>query len=87
MDMEPAEIRIGLMRAGVSQSEIARRCNVSFSMVCRVIDGDSVSHNVRQEIANASNRDIRTIWPSIYLLHGGPRKPGRPKTTQETAIG
>lgn len=78
MDMDPTEIRVALFRAKITQAEIARQCNVSISMVSRVIDGNSVSHKVRTAIADAINIDIRRTWPSTYIIHGGPRKPGRP---------
>ena len=79
MDMPPKEIRIALMRAGVAQASIARSLGVHITMVNHVIDGNSVSHRVRQAIADAVGRDLKEIWPSTYVIHGGPRKPGRPK--------
>ena len=87
MDMEPTEIRIALMRAGIPQQAIANKFGVTPSAIARVIDGDSASHRIRQAIANIIGEDIRRIWPSTYILHGGPRKPGRPKTTQEIIPG
>ena len=83
MDMPPHEIRVALIRAGITQAEIARRCKVSVPMVCKVIDGVSVSHRVRTAIAEAAGIDIRRLWPSTYIVHGGPRKAGRPKTVKE----
>lgn len=83
MDMDPQEIRVALLRNGISQAEIARRCHVHYSLIGRVIDGNSVSHKVRTAIAEATGIDIRRLWPSTYIMHGGPRKPGRPKTVKE----
>lgn len=83
MDMPPGEIRADLLREGITQAEIARRCNVSASMVSKVIDGLSVGHRVRTEIANAIKCDLLRLWPSTYLLHGGPRKVGRPKIMKD----
>jgi len=77
-DMPPAEIRIALMRAGVTQAEIARQTKVVASHVCRVIDNIDSNDRVRRAIASAIGIDIKLIWPSIYL-YGEPRKPGRPK--------
>jgi len=84
MDLPPHEIRVALLRAGITQAEIARRCKVSISMVSKVIDGVSVSHKVRTAIAEAVGIDIRRIWPSTYIVYGGPRKAGRPKVVKET---
>ena len=78
-DMSPTEIRIALMRSGISQATIARKLIVDPSAVCRIIDGKYVSDRVRREIAAAIGIDIKRIWPSTYL-YSGPRKPGRPKS-------
>lgn len=79
MDMEPSEIRVALLRAGTSQVTIARKLEVTPGAITRVIDGDSASDRIRKAIAEAINTDVRAIWPSTYIIHGGPRKPGRPK--------
>ena len=79
-DMDPAEIRVALLREGVSQSAIARTLKVTPSMISRVIDGVVVSHRVRSAIANAAKLDIRMVWPSTYIVKGGPQKAGRPHT-------
>ena len=79
MDMEPVEIQVALARAGVTQAEIARKCDVSRMAVTQIVYGRAVSHTIRTAIAEAINQDIRFIWPSTYIIHGGPRKPGRPK--------
>ena len=78
-DMPPTEIRIALIRSGVSQATIARKLIVDPSAVCRIIDGTGVSDRVRREIAAAIGIDIKRIWPSTYL-YSSPRKPGRPKS-------
>lgn len=87
MDMDPTEIRVALIRAGIPQQAIANKLGVSANAITRVIEGDSVSHRIRQAIADTINTDIRMIWPSTYIIHGGPRKPGRPKTTESPAFG
>ena len=81
-DMNPKEIRIALIRAGVSQAAIARELGVAPSAVCRIIDGILISDRVRRAIAAAIGIDIKRIWPSTYL-YSSPRKPGRPKTYQD----
>lgn len=77
MDMTAGDIRIALLRAGVTQAEIARRVGVSQTAVHRIIEGMNVSHRIRKAISEAINTPLGLIWPSAYLC-GGPRKPGRP---------
>lgn len=79
MDLPPLDIRISLQRAGIAQAKIARKLGVTQQAVSQVIRGVSVSHPIRQAIADAINADVRQIWPSTYFIHGGPRRPGRPK--------
>lgn len=78
IDMDPQEIRVELLRKGITQAELARELGVSSSLVTRVIDGTSVSHRVRERIARAIQIDVRRIWPSTYIYKGGPGRPGRP---------
>ena len=87
MDMEPTEIRVALIRAGIPQQAIANKFGVTPSAIARVIDGDSASHRIRQAIADVINMDVRNIWPSTYIIYGGPRKQGRPKTPPEMISG
>ena len=75
-DWHPHQIRMELLRCEVSQADIARKCEVTPSMVTRVIDGLSVSARVRQAIAEAIGIDVKRIWPSSYF--GPQRKRGRP---------
>ena len=84
--MTPDEIRIAMIRAGVSQAELARRNNVKPIMINRIIMGLSVSDRVMRSIAEAIGIDVKRIWPSIYL-YGGPRKPGRPKSESKAIPG
>ena len=79
MDMEPVEIVVALIRAGVVQAALARKLGVTDQAVSQVIRGASTSHKIRRAISDAINIDIRQIWPSTYIIHGGPRRPGRPK--------
>ena len=68
-----------MLRAGITQVEIARKAEVSPPHVNQVIDGLKVSDPVRRIIAESIGIDIKRIWPSTYLC-GGPRKPGRPRS-------
>jgi len=79
MDMSPIDIRIALLRKGVTQSNIADKLQVNKSTVSRVVSGHVVSDRVRKAIADSLGTDVRRIWPSTYMF-GSPRKKGRPKT-------
>ena len=63
--MEPIEIKIALMRRGITQTEIARRRGVTPTHVYRVIHG-GVSNPVRREIAAAINKDVTELWPEAH---------------------
>lgn len=78
IDMDPIEIRVELTRNKVTQASIARAMGVTNSAINRVIDGVFVSHRIRRAIADAIKTDINRIWPSTYILGGGPRGRGRP---------
>jgi len=77
-DMPPNEIRIEMIRKGVTQSGLARDIGVSVQGVHMTIEGKSVSHRVRTAVAEAIGKDLKEVWPSTYLYGGGPRKRGRP---------
>lgn len=76
-NMIPNDIRILLLKSGVSQAEIARKEKVKPSAVYKVIEGDSVSDRIRRRIAEEVRTDIKRIWPDPYL-YGPARKRGRP---------
>jgi len=80
MDMNPEEIRVKMLRVKVTQAAISRKLKVSKPVINQVIDGKSVSDRIRRAIADAIGEDVRRMWPSTYIIHGGPRKPGRPKS-------
>ena len=77
-DMSPVEIKVALLRAGITQAQIARKTKVHPSHVSRLVEGTKTNDRVRRAIAAAVGIDIKRIWPSIYL-YGVARKPGRPK--------
>ena len=77
MDMSPMDIRIAMLRSGVTQMDIARELGVAKTAVYLVIEGKAVSHRIREKISERVKIDIRRIWPSTYMF-GGPRKVGRP---------
>lgn len=79
---DPLERIHRLKRNGISQAEIARSVTppVTPKMVNLVIYNQTASHRVRMAVAQAMGVDIRLVWPDPYLTHGGPRKPGRPRS-------
>jgi len=77
-DMPPLKLKVLLLEAGVTQSEIARKIKVTPQTVNHVVNGRFASHRVRTAIAEAVGKDLKVIWPTIYLYGGGPRKRGRP---------
>ena len=79
-DMHPNALKIEMMRAGISQMEIATALRVTPSAVHLVVSGKAVSHRIRKAIADSIGMDIKKIWPSTYLYGGGPRRSGRPAT-------
>jgi len=64
--MTPTEIKICLMQKGVTQADIARRRNVTRSMVWTCIVGRSRSMHILKEIADAIGKPISEIWPDAF---------------------
>lgn len=62
--MNPNEIKSALVKIGLSQTEIARRCGVTLPTVNQVLTGKTVSAKIRNEIANAIGKPADEIWPS-----------------------
>ena len=67
MKWTPRDIRAELVRAGVSQAEIARALNRSTALVGQVIDGRTISDRVRRDLATRLGRSVEEIWPEYYL--------------------
>ena len=78
--MTPLDIKIELLRAGVSQADIARECEVSRSQVSRVIGNQCVSDHVRRAVATAIGKGVEDVWPEYYLSASGPPDRPVPKT-------
>jgi len=85
-DMTPLEIRIALLRAGTTQAAIARAAGCSKEMVCRVIDGKTVSDRIRRAVAAAIGLPVEHIWRSYYLSYT-PGKRGRRISSLKQASG
>ena len=76
-DWSPGKIKSALIIANTAQAGIARDLRVSPVSVHQVIHKTRTSHRIRQAIAQAIGKDVRVIWPSVYL-YGAPRRRGRP---------
>ncbi len=62
--MEPIEIRILLMRARKSQSQIARELGITQGFVGQVILGLRHTQRVRMAIAKAVGKPVSELWPN-----------------------
>ncbi len=79
-DMDPTELKIAMMRADVSQKNIADELSVSRQAVHLLFNNRATSHKIITAISKAINVDLQRIWPSSYLYHTEPRKPGRSRS-------
>ncbi|WP_419174381.1 helix-turn-helix domain-containing protein [Desulfosediminicola sp.] len=70
--IEPLDIQFALKKAGYTQSAIAEICEVKKSVVSRVIQGTTTSHNVRCTIAKAIGKKPEDLWH----IPENPNKPG-----------
>jgi len=61
--MTPVEIKIELLRAGINQSQIAKKLSVTPTLVNQVIWGIRPAKYVREAIAEAIGKPIEEIWP------------------------
>lgn len=77
--LTPLQIRNALHDVGLNQAAIARELGVSPVHVSCVIDGERISRRVHEAITEAIGKDIRQIWPNLYLVPGIEPRPGRPK--------
>lgn len=64
--MSPVEIKVAMLRVGVSQADIARKCNVHRSMIGHIIHGRAVAAHIHNAIATAINIPAKQIWPDYY---------------------
>lgn len=66
-DMSPVEIKIALMRAGVSQQQIASELGVTRQSVNGVVLGRYKSEAIDDAICKIINLDKKLLRPSRYL--------------------
>jgi lambda repressor-like predicted transcriptional regulator len=61
--MDPLEIKIELMRAGIRQSDIAHKGEVSTALVARVIARQTTSARIETMIAKAIDKPVALVFP------------------------
>ena len=65
--MNSRQIKAALILKGITQTSIAKELGVPVSLVCMVISGAEKTPRVRQAIAAAIGKPVRTIWPDFKL--------------------
>jgi DNA-binding NarL/FixJ family response regulator len=63
--MTPTEIRIELLRRGITMSDIARQLGCSRQNVQHTIRGRQRSLRVRQAVAAAIGKQTQDVWSDI----------------------
>ncbi|MDI3260065.1 MAG: helix-turn-helix domain-containing protein [Sinobacteraceae bacterium] len=64
--MEPVEIRIALLRAGYTQSRVARELGLHPNTVQTVVSGAGTSRRVAKRISEVTGIPISKLWPGRY---------------------
>jgi transcriptional regulator with XRE-family HTH domain len=62
--MSPVEIKILLLRAGITQTSIAKKLGVTLGFVNQIVNGQRHTKRVRMAIARAVGKRIEDLWPS-----------------------
>jgi lambda repressor-like predicted transcriptional regulator len=70
--MHPADIKAALMKAGYSQTDVARECSVTPTSVSDVINGRSRSKRIENRISIILRAPKGDLWPQWYGPDGKP---------------
>lgn len=65
--MHPEDIKAALRKKGSSQTDVARRLQVSQATVHLVIHGRGTSKRVASEIAEITGVPLKTLFPNKYV--------------------
>ncbi len=65
--MTPLEIKIALMKEGVSMRSIAQKLGVSANSVSLVVNRKMVSRRVMEEIARVIKMDISSVFSECFI--------------------
>jgi len=63
-NMTPLEIKIELLKAGISIRQLARHVGVSHTAMSYTIHGVNKGFRLREAVARAIGKRIEEIWPS-----------------------
>ena len=72
--MTPVEIKIAMLKAGVTQVDIACKLGVTPAAVSQVILGYRTAERTRAAVAEAIGMDVRQVWPKPANPPGNPTK-------------
>jgi transcriptional regulator with XRE-family HTH domain len=61
--MTPIDLRILLLKAGVSQASIAKKLGVTLGFVNQIVYGRRSTKRVRMAIARAVGKRAEDLWP------------------------
>ena len=63
LNMKPVEIKILMMRAGVTQTKIAKQLGITIPFVNQIISGIRPTKYIRESIADAIGKPVEELWP------------------------
>lgn len=61
--MNPIEIKILMIRAGITQADIGRKLGLSRAFINQVVLGHRPTKQVKQAIAEAVGKPVEDLWP------------------------
>ena len=67
--MSPLEIKIALLKSGITQKSIADECGVHPVHVSEIIRGYRISNRVMKAIARRLGKNPKEVFP-WYFIHG-----------------
>jgi hypothetical protein len=82
--MSPTDLRILLMKYGVTQKAIADTLDIHLSNISKVVHGTSKNPRIRRAIANAVQLSYRGVW-GVEDPGVDHERPGRPVIRQSVA--
>lgn len=64
--MHPADIKASIAKAGLRQSELARRLKVTQPAIHLVIKGSTKSRRIAVAISKVTGVPVKVLWPGKY---------------------
>ena len=62
--MNNLNLKIKLLKAGITQADIAREIGVTRAFVNQIINGQRQTRRVRMAVAKAVGKRVEDLWPS-----------------------